>query len=120
MLQAEVSRVRELTRTGGEWASADAKARWGEWAETVNTQFTALMAEAEKLHQALDQHDEQTALSIYPHWNQAMEDWKHQLQWGAAEYDRQMRESFALAQSRVSELRTGLERFSEWLFSFRC
>ena len=109
VLQAEVGRVRELTRTGGEWASADAKARWSDWAESVNSQFVNLMSEADRLYQALEKHDEQTALTIYPHWNESMQDWQRQVQWGATEYDRQMRESFALAQSRVAELRTALE-----------
>jgi nitrogen fixation/metabolism regulation signal transduction histidine kinase len=109
VLQGEVSRARTLIRTDGEWAPAESKTRWDEWSESMDQKFSTLMGEAEKLYQALNDHDEETALSIYPHWNASMDEWRHQLQWGTSEYERQMRQSFGLAESRVTELRAGLE-----------
>lgn len=109
VLQAEVTRARELMRTGGDWAPAESKKHWNDWVQGVDQQFVLLTSEGERLFRALDQRDQQSALTIYPHWNESMDEWRRQLQWGAAEYDRQMRQTFRLAQERVADLRTGLE-----------
>jgi nitrogen fixation/metabolism regulation signal transduction histidine kinase len=109
VLKGEVEQAQKLIRSGGEWAPPESKQRWAEWAENINQQFESLKTEADELHDALEKQDEQKALLIYPHWTESMEDWKRQLQWGASEYERQIRQTFALAETRVAELKVGLE-----------
>jgi signal transduction histidine kinase len=109
VLQSEMEKTRDLIRTEKNWADPESRERWSEWSETMNTQLGTLKSEAGKLLDALNKEDYETASQIYPRWSSSMEDWRRQLQWGATEFDRQVRQTFAQAESRVSQLRIGLE-----------
>jgi nitrogen fixation/metabolism regulation signal transduction histidine kinase len=109
VLQNEMESARELIRTQKDWADPDSRERWSEWSDSMNQQLVGLKAEASRLLDALAHQDYDTASAIYPQWSQSMEEWRRQLQWGATEFDRQVRNTFSQAESRVSQLRTGLE-----------
>lgn len=109
VLVAEVERTRTLMRTDLNWTSAESRERWIQWADSVSQGLSDLNFQAAKLYTALDQHDETQASQIYPRWNAGLEDWQREIQWGSAEYERSLRQNFTLAESRVAELRTGLE-----------
>jgi nitrogen fixation/metabolism regulation signal transduction histidine kinase len=109
VLENEMSRVKELTQTESEWTTQEARIHWIEWANQISQKLTDLMADAETLFQKLDKKDFATASEIFPKWVANIEDWKRQLQWGGAEYERSLRQNFAATESRVVELRTGLE-----------
>ncbi len=109
ILDSEMQRMSELVRTDSDWATPEQRKQWREWAATVSEGLKALKADAAKLHSALEQKDEATAAQIYPRWITGLDQWRRELKWGAAEYDRAFRQTFTLAESRVSELKTGLE-----------
>ncbi len=109
VLVSEVDRTRSLIRTDLNWTDPDSRDRWIQWADSVSQGLSDLNFQASRLYTALDQHDDQSASQIYPHWNAGLEDWQRQIQWGASEYERSLRQNFSLAESRVAELRTGLE-----------
>jgi len=109
VLDNEVQRVQKLVTTDSDWATAESKERWRSWAQEIHQGLTQLKAEASKLYSALEQNDQAQAADIYPRWNAKVEDWRRQLQWGVNEYDRALRQTFAVSQSRIVELRTGLE-----------
>lgn len=109
VLQGEVAHTQELIHSSSSWASIESKSHWLDWADGIQQQYARLISDADRLHQALEKHDEQTALQIYPHWNEALEDWRRRLEAGAGEYERETRQTFSLAQQRVADLRTGLE-----------
>jgi signal transduction histidine kinase len=109
VLESEVTRAGELMQIDSEWASAESRLRWREWAKTLAQNLAQLRTEAGRLFSALDQGDQRTATDLYPRWQRSMEEWRQQIQWGTLEYDRSFRQTFSLAESRVAELRTGLE-----------
>lgn len=109
VLESEVSRLQELLRTEVGWASPAARERWREWGANIAAGLGKLRVDSGKLYAALEQKDLAEAEAIHSRWIAGLEDWRRQLQWGSMEYDRVFRETFSLAQSRVSELRTGLE-----------
>lgn len=109
VLENEMNRVRELVKTESDWAPPEARVHWQEWASLVSKQLESLTLEAGKLYEALDKKDEITASEIYPQWTASVGEWKRQLQWGSVEYERSLRQNFAVAENRVAELRTGLE-----------
>ena len=109
VLVSEVDRTRSLIRTDLNWTTPESRDRWVTWADTVSQELSDLNFQAGRLYTALDQHDEASASQIYPRWNAGLEDWQREIQWGASEYERSLRQSFTLAESRVAELRTGLE-----------
>jgi signal transduction histidine kinase/HAMP domain-containing protein len=109
VIQNEMEQAQTLIRTDEDWATPESRARWAEWATNMNQQLASLRAEAAKLHDALEHKDYQAATEIYPKWSGSMEEWRRQLQWGATEFDRQVRQTFSRAESRVSQLRAGLE-----------
>jgi nitrogen fixation/metabolism regulation signal transduction histidine kinase len=109
VLQGEVTRVNEMIRNESNWAAPDVRARWAQWAMSVDSGLRALREGAGRLYTALDQRDMRLASELYPKWTDSMEDWRRQVQTGSVEYERSLRETFSLAQSRVAELRTGLE-----------
>ncbi len=109
VLQGEVDRAGELLRNDAEWATPEARVRWREWAGGIAQGLASLNIEAERLRAALESRNETLASEIYPRWTAALEDWRRQVQWGALEYERSSRQTFSLAEQRVSELRAGLE-----------
>jgi nitrogen fixation/metabolism regulation signal transduction histidine kinase len=109
VLESEMRRVNELIRSESEWTPASSRARWQEWANQISQNLVRVTQEAERLHQALLQKDEAAASQIYPKWAASVEEWKRQIQWGVSEYDRSLRQNFSTAETRVAELRTGME-----------
>ncbi|HUP57936.1 MAG TPA: histidine kinase dimerization/phospho-acceptor domain-containing protein, partial [Bdellovibrionota bacterium] len=109
ILENETERLNEFLRSEREWASPEDRKRWLEWADGVQKGLEQLRGDAAKLYSALEQKDEGAAAKIYPQWVSGIESWQRQIQWGASEYERALKQTFALAESRVAELRTGLE-----------
>lgn len=109
VLGSEISRIAELVKTEGAWVPGDARSRWEEWASRLDQSFQAVQGASQDLLSALDKRDPEAAERSYGIWLGALEDWRVQVQWGVAEYERTFRQNFALAESRVAELRTGLE-----------
>lgn len=114
VLDSELSRAIELIRShtaanGGAAMPKDARDHWKQWSTNVTDELGQLKAEAQRLESALEQKDEAAATRSYSLWTQEMDEWSRQLQSGANEYDRAFRQNFSLAESRVIELRTGLE-----------
>lgn len=109
VLENEVARVGELIKNDSEWTSAEARTHWRDWAKQVSEGLVRLTAEAGRLYSALEQKNEAAASEIYPRWSLGMDEWKRQLQWGASEYERSLRQNFTTTENRVVELRTGLE-----------
>ncbi len=114
VLESEIARAIELIKThsasnGGAALSQEARERWKQWATNVADELVQLKAESQRLETALAQKDENASARSYSVWTQQMEEWARQLQWGANEYERAFRQNFSLAESRVIELRTGLE-----------
>ncbi len=85
------------------------KPQWQSFAQNVSESFSELQKNSTSLAEALDQKDEKRSIELYNSLLTKTEDWKRQLAWGAAEFDRNLRQDFGLAETRVSELRTGLE-----------
>lgn len=109
VLESEVARVGELMKNETAWAAADSRVRWQEWASQLSQDLTALRRDAARLATALEQKDLDSAAQLHPALVGSLENWQRQLQWGAIEYERSFRQTFSLAESRVTELRTGLE-----------
>jgi nitrogen fixation/metabolism regulation signal transduction histidine kinase len=114
VLESEITRAVGLINahsatSGGAALSRESRDRWKQWVANVTDELTQLKAESQRLENALAQKDEPAATREYAQWTQQMDEWKRQLQWGANEYDRAFRQNFSLAESRVIELRTGLE-----------
>lgn len=109
LMSTEIGRVEELTSRDLPWSSPDSRARWREWAAGLREGFTQIRADAAKLNAALEREDLEQASSAYPAWESRLADWMRQLQWGAGEYERSLRRTFARAEEQVSQLRTGLE-----------
>src|SRR5262249_38669893 len=108
-LENEAERLNDFLRSEREWATPEERTRWIQWADGLQKGLAELRSDAAKLYTALEQKDEPGATKIYPQWVSGVESWQRQIQWGANEYERTLRQTFALAESRVSELRTGLE-----------
>ena len=113
VLENEMARVRELIQLDSEQIDSEtspaARAHWQEWSKQISQELENLSLEASHLYTALSQKDEATAAEIYPKWTASIEEWKRQLQWGSAEFERSLRQNFATTESRVAELRTALE-----------
>ena len=109
VLRNEMTRVKDLIQRDPYWSTLEGRAHWQEWVDQISKDLESLTTQAEKLFQALENRDEAAAAEIYPIWTGSIQEWKKQLQWGAAEYERSLRQNFATAESRVVELRAGLE-----------
>lgn len=109
VLEGEVTRVSDMIRNESAWAPPEERARFAEWAAGISTGLRTLRGDAAKLYSALASRDMVQAQALYPRWTAEMEEWRRQVQWGANEYERELRRTFRLAQTRAVELRTGLE-----------
>lgn len=112
VLESELSRSSDLMGSDASYppgASEETRSRWRDWNTSIVDGLEQLKNESVRLEQSLELKDEAGAERSYAHWNELMDQWKRQLQWGAAEYDRSFRQTFSIAEKRVSELRTGLE-----------
>jgi nitrogen fixation/metabolism regulation signal transduction histidine kinase len=109
VLEGEVTRVSNMIRNESAWAPPEQRARFAEWAARISTGLRTLRGDAAKLYSALSTRDMAQAQALYPRWTAEMEEWRRQVQRGASEYDRELRRTFSLAQTRAMELRTGLE-----------
>ncbi len=109
VLENEVTRIGELIRTDSNWAAPETRAHWQEWSAGITQGLADIRSDSARLHAALEQQDQAAAAELHSRLAVHFEEWKRQLQWGAHEYERSFRQTFSLAQSRVSELRTGLE-----------
>src|SRR4051794_1892160 len=92
VLENEMSRVKDLIRNESDWTTPEARAHWNEWANRISQELTTLTSEADRLYAALEKKDELGAAEIYPKWAASVDEWKRQLQWGAAEYERSLRQ----------------------------
>lgn len=109
VLEGEVTRVSEMIRNESSWAQPDERAHFAEWAAGIAQGLQQLRMDAARLYTALSSHDAAQSQGLYPRWNSEMEEWRRQVQLGSAEYERSLRQTFRLAESRAAELRTGLE-----------
>jgi nitrogen fixation/metabolism regulation signal transduction histidine kinase len=110
VLESEMARVKELIDVNSEWTSPEARTHWHEWVNQISLELENLRIEAAKLYTSLDQkNSDAVSTEIYTKWTASVEEWKRQLQWGSAEYERSLRQNFSTTESRVAELRTGLE-----------
>ena len=109
VLENEMLRVKELIQVNSEWAEPEARNHWREWVEKISQELNSLGISATQIYSALDKKDDVAAAEAYSKGMAKIEDWKRQLQWGSAEFERSLRQSFATTESRVAELRTGLE-----------
>ncbi|MBY0471735.1 HAMP domain-containing protein [bacterium] len=108
ILDSETQKVESLIRQDLPWANPETKEHWIGWVTELSNRFNLLRSTAGKLYQHLEQRDFENASRLYPIWTSNLEEWKRQLQWGAAEYDRTLHRTFASAEDRVSELQMGL------------
>ncbi len=109
MLESEVARAGQLIDSDPDWAPVESRDRWQDWTLSVSKGFAELSAEATRLGAALESHDANAAARSYQRWTTLMDEWTRQIQSGAGEYDHSFRQTFALAETRMTELRTGLE-----------
>lgn len=109
VLESEVTRARELVRDNHDWAPEEVRVKWRDWVEEVSGALEELLETSHALHEALVRGEEPEALRIYPRWVALLEEWVRQLEWGVHESEHSLRRSFARADGRVRELRTGLE-----------
>ena len=105
----EVNRASELIKTESEWASPEVGTQWIQWEKKIIEKLEHLNSQASLLYAALESKNEALAYEIYPAWAAAMSDWKKELQSGALEYEKHLRQNFNSTEHRVSELRTNLE-----------
>ncbi|MBC7690799.1 MAG: GHKL domain-containing protein [Methylotenera sp.] len=108
VLENEISRAEKLLEQDLP-GSAEEDRQWRAWIKDISKDFVSLKEEATRLHSALDQKDMTTASQLYPHWTASLEDWTRKIQWGMNQYEKDLQDTFTLAQNRVGELRTGLE-----------
>ncbi|MGK5089824.1 ATP-binding protein [Bdellovibrionota bacterium FG-2] len=101
VLQDEVQRIQATF--------SNSKPQWQNFAQNVSESWKELQKNSVSLAEELEQKDDKNALELYAALLTKTEDWKRQLAWGAAEFDRGLRQDFNLAETRVSQLRTGLE-----------
>ncbi len=109
VLAHELKRASDLLRTDSEWANTDAQQRWNQWALRTLQKLDDLNSQAGQLYVALSAKNEAVASEIYPEWTASLDEWKKQLQWGAAEYERSLRANFSATENRVADLRMNLE-----------
>jgi nitrogen fixation/metabolism regulation signal transduction histidine kinase len=109
LMSSELDRTRELVAKDAPWAPDEAKNRLREWVGELAATFATIRHDTDRLYLSLSQKDDLTARTLYPVWNERLEQWARQIQWGTSEYDRTLRQGFALAQQKASDLRTGLE-----------
>ncbi|MGK5083302.1 ATP-binding protein [Bdellovibrionota bacterium FG-1] len=109
VLEDEVTRLSEMIRRESNWATPEARAHWAAWAMSVGAGLRNLRGDATLLFAALEKHDLTRAGELYPKWTAEMEEWRRQVKFGSAEYERALRQSFSLAETRVADLRMGLE-----------
>jgi two-component system NtrC family sensor kinase len=109
VLNNEMGRVKALIASELEWTSPEGRQHWQEWVSQISNDLEKLNSEATRIYQVLVKKDDLAAAELYPKWIANIEAWKRQLQWGASEYERSLRQNFSTAENRVAELRTGLE-----------
>lgn len=109
VIEGEISRAQELLKRDVPWSQPQQMARFKTWLESVSQGFHRVRETSKPLYDALERKDMETAARAYNEWNTGLEEWIRSLQWGADEYDRSVRQLFSQAESRVAELRTGLE-----------
>ena len=105
VIESEVERAQKLIQQD---PSAN-REEWEHWAADISKNFGTLKERAARLYLALEQKDQATAEKLYPEWTVSLDEWIKQLQWGVTEHEQVLRGTFTEAQSRVAELRTGLE-----------
>ena len=109
VLENEVVRVTELIQKDSDWAHPEARAHWREWVVQISVELKRLIHDADQLHLTLIEKNEALAGDLYPKWMAAVDEWRRQLRWGAAEFDHSLRRNFSTTENRVVELRLGLE-----------
>lgn len=110
VIEGELGHARDLLEAAFPGSSSDPRReQWEGWISALSSGYFQLKSEGTKLYETLDRNDQAGAAQLYPHWNAASDEWTRQLQWGIDEYEHFFRQDFATAQSRVSQLRGGLE-----------
>jgi len=112
ILRSEIARTQAFLAEDGGWGEnlpQGSIERWKEWSRTVTESFEQLELEGAQLLRTLEQGGEGAAGDLYVTWNSHLVEWLRQVQWGGAEYERTLRQTFALAEKQVADLRTGLE-----------
>ncbi len=109
LLEQETRKANEFVHRELPWTEPDTQSHWKEWIHKLSTDYGSLKLQGEKLYAVLDQKDELQASQLYPKWIESLESWRSGLQWGVQEYEKVLRRNFSQAESKVSQLRTGLE-----------
>ncbi len=109
VLLSETSKIRALIQSEAQRLDPAQREQWLQWAENVHQSLQLLKSRTDQLQEALKAPDLEKSNELRSLINVTQEEWKHLLEWGAHEYDRSMRKSFSLAESRVSSFRMGLE-----------
>ncbi len=107
VLLHEMERVLELIQGGG--SVPESQAHWQVWAKGMSVSLRELIQSANRLKEILEQHQWQEARELYPAWTTQMSEWKRQLARGGLEFEEELRQTFAMTESRVTEFRFGLE-----------
>ncbi len=107
VLENEIAKVGEFIND--ESFKESSSARWSQWSNSIVQVFSDLKADGAKLYEALERGDEAAASDLYPRWSSGLDEFSRLAQWAGVEYERVQRKTFAQAQSRMSELMTGLE-----------
>ncbi len=109
VLLSEIQKSAELVAQELPWADEPARASWREWHRRTRETLEGLQQESARLFQALEKHDLEEAARIHPRWVSSHEAWGRSLDWAVEEQEKGVRATFGRAESRVSQLRTGLE-----------
>jgi len=109
LIENELVRVNELISRDVPWWNNKDHQNWIDWSQMLLKEFTELRQEAVSLYLALDEQDDERAAEIYPRWISKRDQWLREVHNGIAEYEKAIGESFSVAESRVSQLKTGLE-----------
>ena len=112
-LDRQIDRAHDLVTLPPEWNAkyqlADEQAKWTHWSEQVKQGWLSLKSEAENLHHSLMTDNRENAQRIYPAWVLALDVWQQELDWGARESEKLLRNKFVQVQESVTDLKTSLQ-----------
>ena len=109
VLASELDEIRELILKEVPWSNPESVETWRSWLEGAQSSLTALADDAKKLPTLLDQHQSDQAAQVHTRWISNYEAWLRNIEWAQEEQDRALRKAFAQSETRVTELRTGME-----------
>lgn len=109
LLDYEGAQINSLLKSESDWSDAKTKAAWLQWSDEISELRSQVKVESKRLSDALISRNEEQARIAYPKLSQTLDHWLRQVRWGAEEYDRTFQEVFSRTESRVADLKTGLE-----------